>query len=294
MHPTVTIRAGGTIFNGEYELPTFSGFSVGPRGATSNWDESANRVIVEPCKLTLDGLGVALLFGKNTLTTFVEDEKALLEGAKYGWLQHLTNFIIYKSRVNYNLYYNRFAEEEASFGTCPEVDRAITFNLYQLTGEQGIRKVGDKYVALGLKPYGLAIDRAIFDTFHKLLDRSLARAIAYFLVACENPMYFLVEYYKCMEVIKQELGRKNAQTAMLKALAPHGFSKKLFKTLTDYANANRLPVAFGRHPPKRDANAIGIDLALFILGQCSANSLMNPRRSAGLASTPMFLTWVRA
>src|SRR5438132_14024525 len=109
MHPTVTIRASGTIFNGEYDLPTSSGFSVGPGGAMSSWDESANRVIVEPCKLTLDGLGVAVLFGKNTLTTFVEDEKGLLDGTKYGWLGHLKNFIIYKSRVNYNSDCNWFA-----------------------------------------------------------------------------------------------------------------------------------------------------------------------------------------
>jgi len=259
MHPTVTIHAKGAIFNPEYELPTSSGFSVGPGGATSHWDESVNRVIVEPCKLTLDTLGVAVLFGKNTLTTFVKDEKGLLDGTKYGWLEHLRNFIIYKSRVNYNIFCNWFDEKVASFGACPEVDRVITFNLYRLTGEQGIKKVGDEYVALGVEPFGLTIDRTLFDTFHKLLDRGLARAITYFLIASENPMYFLVEYYKCMEVIKQEFGRKNAESAMLRALSPHGFNKKLFKKLGDLANADRLPLAFGRHAPKRDANIIGMD-----------------------------------
>ncbi len=260
MHPTVTIRASGTIFNGEYDLPTLVGFSAGLGGAMPSSGESANHVIVQPCKLTLDGLGVAVLFGENNLTIFVEDEKALLAGTKYGWLEHLRNFIIYKSRVNYNSYCNWFAEDVASFARCPEADRVIKFNLYQLTGEQGIKKVGDRYVALGLKPFSLAVDRTVFDTFHKLLDRGLARAIAYFLIASENPKYFLVEYYKCLEVIKQEFGRKKADAAMLEALTPYGFTKKLFKTLGDYANADRLPLAFARHAPKRDAIGIGIDL----------------------------------
>ena len=42
--------------------------------------------------LDIDGVGYV----------FVEDEKGLLDGTKYGWLGHLKNFIIYKSRVNYN------------------------------------------------------------------------------------------------------------------------------------------------------------------------------------------------
>ena len=47
---------------------------------------------------------------------------------------------------------------------------------------------------------------------------------------------------------------------MLDALAPHGFNKEMYKTLTKDANNHRMPIAFGRHAPKKGANVIGIDL----------------------------------
>ena len=244
MLPTVTIRANETIFNDEF---CFS---------DDGFIDPDNRLIVDPCKVTLDRLGVALLFRKNAITTFVEDERRLREG-QYGWLDHLVNFIIYKSRVNYCGYCNWFADDASSFDTCSEVDRVLTFNLERLTGKQGIKKVGDRFVCLGSEPYRLEIERAEFDSFHKLIDRSLAVAITYFLIASENPQYFLVEYYKCLEVIKHEFG---SEAEMLAALAPHGFNKTMFKTLTTDANNHRMPIAFGRHAPKKGANVIGIDL----------------------------------
>lgn len=242
MLPTVTIRAKGTIFNGEFCLSDDD--SIDPD----------NNLIVETCKLTMDRLGVALLFRKNAITTFVDDEQALREG-RFGWLDHLVNFIIYRSRVNYCLYCNWLADDASSFDTCSEVDSVVTFNLERLTGEQRIKWVGDQPVCLGSRPHKLEVERAEFDTFHKVIDRSLAVAITYFLIASENPLYFLVEYYKCLEVIKHEFG---SESKMLGALAPHGFTKEMFKALTRDANNHRMPIAFGRHAPKM--GAIGIDL----------------------------------
>jgi hypothetical protein len=110
---------------------------------------------------------------------------------------------------------------------------------------------------LGSEPYSLEIERKVFDSFHKLIDRSLAVAIAYFLIAAENPKYFLVEYYKCVETIKKEFGN---ETEMKRALSPFGFSQVMFKKLTKHANDDRMPIGFGRHSPKKGSNAIGIDL----------------------------------
>lgn len=244
MVPTITIRANGTIFNGEYWLPS------------GGFDGENAPVIVEPCKLTLDRFGVALLFNKDAMTTFVEDEKKLREG-KYGWLDHLVNFIIYKSRVNYRLCCNYFADDVTSFEACNEVDRVLAFNLERSTGEQGIKKVGERHVGLGSEPYRLEIPRAEIDGFDELIETSLAVAIAYFLIASENPKYFLVEYYKCVEVIKQVFGEEGE---MFAALQPHGFDKTMYKTLTQDANKHREPIAFGRHAPKAGERIIGIDL----------------------------------
>ncbi len=147
MLPTVTIRANGTIFNGEYCLPS------------SGLGEENPPAIVEPCKLTLDRLGIALLFNKNAMTTFVEGDKEIREG-KYGWLDHLVNFIVYRSRVNYNVFSCSSEDDVAFFEACKEVDRALAFNLERFTGVQGIKKVGERYVNLGSESYLLEIPRA--------------------------------------------------------------------------------------------------------------------------------------
>jgi hypothetical protein len=244
MLPTITIQANGVIFNAEYAFPS------------GGFDGENAPAIVEPCKLTLDRLGVALLFNKDALTMFVEDEKKLREG-KYGWLDHLLNFIIYKSRVNYRLYSNCFADDVTSFEACNEVDRALAFNLERLTRKQGIQIVGERYVNLGIDPFRLEIPRAEFDGFDKLIETSLAVAITYFLIASENPKYFLVEYYKCLEVIKKAFG---GERKMFTALQPHGFKKTMYKTLTGDANSHREPISFGRHAPKAGERIIGVDL----------------------------------
>ncbi len=257
MYPTVTIIARTTIFNGEYELPVEERY-ISDGTSSNNWE---NRMVVEPCKVTMDKLRAAVLFAKNSITPFVEDEKALREG-KYDWLNHLENFIIYKSRVKYHGYMNQFSPEVASFDACPEVDRAVTFNVFRLTGEQGIKRLEDNTrVALGMEPYRLEVDRTFFDEFDKLIDRSLEMSLIHFLDASENPKYFLHEYYKCMEGIENSFG---GEKPMLNALQPYGFTNKMLNELNRTANNPRQPLSFARHATAPGANVIGItDRALY-------------------------------
>lgn len=257
MHPTCTVTARTTIFNGEYELPVEEQY--GPNGTSSNnWE---NRLIVEPCRVTMEGLRSAVLFARNSFTPFVEDGEGLQEG-KYTWLNHLENFIVYKSRVKYCIYMNHFAPEVASFDACPEVDRAVAFKVFRLTEEQGIKQLEDgMFVALGAEPFSLEVDRKYFDGFDKLIDNSLKIAVAHFLDASENPKYFLHEYYKSIEVIKKGFG---GEKDMLAALQPHGFTRAMWKELAHTANEPRQPLSFARHATAPGANAIGIsDRALY-------------------------------
>jgi hypothetical protein len=257
MNPTVTIIAQSTIFNGEYELPVEH--QIGSDGISSNnWE---NRMIVEPCKVTMDKLRAAVLFAKNSITPFVEDEQGLREG-KYAWLNHLTNFIIYKSRVKYHVYMNQFAPEVVSFDTCPEVDQAIKFNVFRQTGEQGIKRLEDgTFVALGIEPYRLEVDRTFFDRFDKLIDHGLEMSLVHFLDASENPKYFLHEYYKCIEGVEKSFG---GEKPMLNALQPYGFTKKMLNELNRTANNPRQPLSFARHATAPGPNVIGItDRALY-------------------------------
>jgi hypothetical protein len=252
--PLVTIRASGPLLDPVFCLPTASGMSVNSDGIVSSWNEMDTREIVTPCKVTLDKLGAAILLGKNSVTTFVKEDCRDEQG---GFLDHLVNLLMYRSRVKFNLYCFPTREITAAFNIVPEVDSVVVFNLERLTQEQGIRHDGKEWVALGTEPCRLEIEKALFDSFDKLIDTSLAVAITYFLIASEHPQYFLVEYYKCWEVIRRALG---GEADMMKVLEPHGFTAAMAKTLTRMANNHREPISFGRHAPPLDGKVIGIDL----------------------------------
>lgn len=253
-HPSVRIGASGGILDPEYCLTRTVSISSSREGGVTSWDDMNDRVIVKPCKLTLGSLGVAVLFGKHNITTFIEDR---VREEECDWLDHLVNFIIYKSRVNYRIYSFPARDAAATFEASPEAGGVITFNVERLKQEQGIRHDGHKYVAMGVESYRLEVERSLFDRFDKLIDTTLAAAITYFLIAAENPLYFLVEYYKCYEVIKRTLG---GEKELVKALTLHGFTDRMGSDLTRMANNNREPLSFGRHAPDVRGRVIGVNL----------------------------------
>jgi hypothetical protein len=252
--PAVTIGAIGGILDPVYCLPRTVGISVSREGGIERWDDMNDRVIVDPSKLTLDALGVAVLFGKRDITVFIKDS---VREENREWLNHLVNFITYKSRVNYQIYAIPAHTAGAAFNECPEVGSVIGFNIERLTQEKGIKQAGQKYVALGVEPCRLEVPRSLFDKFDKLIDPTLAVAIVYFLLAAENPLYFLVEYYKCYEVVRREFG---GEKDMAEALTPYGFTHRMGKDLTQMANNHREPISFGRHAPGPASRVMDIDL----------------------------------
>ncbi|HEV3448255.1 MAG TPA: hypothetical protein VG099_26685 [Gemmataceae bacterium] len=145
---------------------------------------------------------------------------------------------------------------------CGGTSSGTKFGSTTCAGEQGIKRLEDNtFVALGMEPYRLEIDRTFFDGFDKLIDRSLEMSLIHFLDASENPKYFLHEYYKCMEGIENSFG---GETPMLNALQPYGFTKKMLNELNRTANNPRQPLSFARHATAPGANVIGItDRALY-------------------------------
>ncbi len=225
----------------------------------------------------------------HAITLFVEDEAKHREG-KYGWLNHLVNFIVYQSRVRYNEYCNWLEDEEESFRACEEAGATVVFNL-ERRGPGGIKKIGDVWVSMGTEPCRLEVERALFDDFHKLIDRSLAIAITYFLLGCENPRYFLVEYYKSVEVLSNEFGE---EAKMLAALSPYGLSKQMFKTLTRHANNALKPISFGRHAPNKNAYVLDLDIRSLMHPETIQHELFAESTKICRAAIDAYVTYLRA
>jgi hypothetical protein len=212
--------------------------------------------VVTPCKLTLPHLGAGIVFNGDAMTLFADEAKR----AKNGYLlDHLVNFLIYSSRVNYCGYCNWLAD--TSLEGLEEVGRTIVFNLERDMSAQkgtskGIGKVAGRFVCLDIEAFQLEVAREPFDLFHDMMDMHLAYAIAFFLVGCANPTYFLVEFYKSMESIRYAFHDKKS---MLDALVPYGLATKPYKAFTRAANDTMQPLAFGRHAP-RERSVFGIDI----------------------------------
>ena len=243
MYPTVTIKAERTICDLECMLPTGSGVPE-------------KVAVVTPCKLTLPHLGAGLVFNGDAITLFADEAKR----AKNGYLlDHLVNFLIYGSRVNYCVYCNWLAD--TSLEGKEEVERTIVFNLERDMSAQtgtckGIRDVGGRFVCLDIEAFRLEVDREPFDLFRDMMDMHLAYAIAFFLAGCANPTYFFVEFYKSTESIRRAF---HDEQSMLNSLAAYGLVRGRYKAFTRAANDTMQPIAFGRHAPK-GKSVFGIDI----------------------------------
>ena len=201
-------------------------------------------------------LGAAIVFNGDSITLFADDAKM----AKKGYLlDHLVNFLIYTSRVDYRGYCNWFADE--TLQSMEEVGPTIVFNLERNVSAQngtskGIGNVAGRRVLLDIAAFHLEVDRERFDLFHEMMVMHLAYAIAFFLAGCANPTYFFVEFYKSTESIRHAF--RNEDT-MLNALGPYGLARKPYNDFKKAANDTMQPIAFGRHAPK-GKNVFGIDI----------------------------------
>jgi hypothetical protein len=275
-----TIWAKGVILNGEYIFPPVM-HMLGEEPPEIN--------LVDTCKLTLDRLGVAILFSGSRITLFAKDEARLRKG-RYAWTDHLVNFLIYKSRINYNWYGKYHGADVSSFSACAEAGPIIAFRLERMVWK-GIKKAEGRFVCEDSEPCLLEVDRAEFETFDKLIDRTLAVAIAYYLIGCENPRYFFVEFYKCLEVVEREFG---GQRKMGKALAPHGFTEKMSKELTKNANDERMPISFGRHATKSECHVFDIDLRSLLRPRSMQNALFLESTRLCRACIDAYASFLRA
>ena len=90
-----------------------------------------------------------------------------------------------------------------------------------------------------------------------IVNWELYLAITYYLIGCQNIQYFLIEFYKSVEIIKNYF--KN-ETDLKTNLNPHGFNLNEYKKLKRYANDVRNPLNIGRPAPKRWTGFTFIDI----------------------------------
>jgi hypothetical protein len=249
-YPPISAKATGVIMNPWYELS--DRVTLISTGSASTSDEQLQ--ITPSCRVDLEERNLTLMF-HNDAVIFVFTGTSLAP-------RHLVNpiryFLTYQTFINYNLISPVVVPLDIH--TFDEVDR-IQFKVERITRVETERQEGDKLIKgfyhTGIEDQ-LEITAESIGQYLRVLNPTLYYSIAFYLIGCENPRYFLIEFYKAVEAIRNVFGTENG---FLKSLRPYGVTKPKFKDFTKVCNDIRLaPLDIGRHAPMPDAPLYAVDL----------------------------------
>jgi hypothetical protein len=249
-YPPISAKATGVIMNPWYELS--DRVTLISTGSASTSDEQLQ--ITPSCRVDLEERNLTLMF-HNDAVIFVFTGTSLAP-------RHLVNpiryFLTYQTFINYNLISPVVVPLDIH--TFDEVDR-IQFKVERITRVETERQEGDKLIKgfyhTGIEDQ-LEITAESIGQYLRVLNPTLYYSIAFYLIGCENPRYFLIEFYKAVEAIRNVFGTENG---FLTSLRPYGVTKPKFKDFTKVCNDIRLaPLDIGRHAPMPDAPLYAVDL----------------------------------
>jgi hypothetical protein len=199
-------------------------------------------VVVHDTRLDLFGGKVVLLFSGSKFIPLTIPEPQ--DRFPYYPLWYFLN---YRSRVNYNVVgQERLVLDPAGLS----VSKTVTFTLRRLvevTREELIAGERRRFWHYETEAHEISVDVRELEDLLRLCTPQLYLAIAYYLIGCENPRYFLIEFFKAVEMIENAFG---GESAAIGALSEWGVVRAHFKRVKQYANDQLRPFDIGRHAPK--------------------------------------------
>jgi hypothetical protein len=156
-------------------------------------------------------------------------------------------FIKYRSRVNYNIVMpERLALDPSSLSA----STMVTFKMRRLVEvrrEETIAGATHQFWHYETEAHEVSISVQELEGLLRLCTPQLYLAIAYYLIGCEYPRYFLIEFFKAVEVIENAFG---GESAAIDALKEWGLVRAEFKGLKRIASEQQRPFDIGRHAPR--------------------------------------------
>lgn len=205
--------------------------------------------IIELSKLSFPKYGILLVFDDKSIT-FCIDPQTKKEDIGNILVEPLVRYLIFSTYRNYNIVGGpKFTH--ASLNEISETDR-IKVKVGYISQIQQHKGSITKII-----PSVLEIEKDSIENYLSVINRELYLAISYYLIGCQNIEYFLVEFYKSIEIIKNFFGK---ETLLNNGLKPMGFNLSEYKTLKRYGDDERNPLNIGRHAPKKNAELTFIDI----------------------------------
>lgn len=226
----VVWRADRAILSSVFDLPPDRNIiSLPPKG-----EDNANKSkIAERSKMTLFDGEIAIIFDDNKVSV-----------RQYGDRQRDDRAVVYYLIYKTYLYYNCLIPENESTEFTPEVN-TVSFKLHRYITKH-VKENGETISYIDTEPCEIVLNKNDITNYLMVIDETIWNAICYYLLGCDTQRYFLVEFYKCLEVIKTHFGNEKK---MSDALKPHGFLRQVYKEAKKLANNRMRPISIARHAP---------------------------------------------
>ena len=237
----VAWKATGAILNSVFDLPPDRNIiSIPPKE-----EDVANKSkIAERSKMTIFDGEMVIIFDDNMVSIDqYGDQKLDQEVVVY--------FLIYKTFLDYNC----LSPEKESTESTPEVN-TVSFNLHRNITKY-VKENGKPLSYIDTEPCEIVLNKKDIIDYLTVVDGTILYAICYYLLGCNTQRYFLIEFYKCLEVIKNHFEKKEKE--MITALEPHGFLGQVYDDMKRSANDLMKPLNIGRHAPLKGTPIESID-----------------------------------
>ena len=161
------------------------------------------------CRVELPQL--ALWFDPDRITFVGDPERSSRT------VNPLLYYIQFRTFLRYNIFWHPAALDPAMY---PVTDR-VPFNLERIVPVETVDTLGGREVKLlhhESRAEAIHVSQEELVDFLSVLNPALYYALGFYLRACDNPSYILVDYYKAVEAIRHVFGAEAAFLEALKAL----------------------------------------------------------------------------
>ena len=190
-------------------------------------------------------------FGGKVVIFFDDNKVSVRQSCYRQWDEiAVVYYLIYKTFLNYNC----LSPEKESTEFTPEVN-TVSFKLHRYITKH-VEENSKSISYIDTEPCEIVLNKKDITDYLMVIDETIFNAICYYLLGCDTQRYFLIEFYKCLEVIKSHFGN---ETKMIDALKPHGFLRQVYKEAKKLANDRVRPLSIARHAPLKGTPVQSID-----------------------------------
>lgn len=239
-HPSLYIQATSSVYNPWYAA------SLTEEG---KYDLALGSVLYLPTR------EITLIFQGNRIFFMAFGIWDLISDVVF----RIREFVSYRTFSNYNTIGIATSDELWLAQSVPVP--LVNYRIKKLAGGTEIITVDGQRIEANTRTVEdnvITLRAEEIDQYLEVVNDELYFAMASYLLGCDNPRYFLVEFYKAVEVIKNTF---ESEQVFLRTFAPYGVTRGNYTKFRRLCNDDRnRPLSIARHAPQRGEEMTVVDI----------------------------------